>query len=276
MSLVLFLAVAAACADAPTPSPMVALRPLAGLFHRMPTASMAPTLPAGSLLVMEALAGAPVRDDVVLYRNPLTHADLAGRVVGLPGDRIERDETHVLVNGQALPDRGKPLTSLRSTYGHFPDWKETYVVPADSYYVLSDDRTDGLGSMEYGAIARADVAGRLSTWAEATKQKGRMAAILAAAAAPTKQRLPLDTGEGLVMRDFDVLDDTSLAVGFELDADHFRELHRNEDGLSRQLRDDFCANPLIKLATGINITYRFAGPGASDRMVVQASQRDCP
>jgi signal peptidase I len=247
-------------------------------FLRVPTAAMEPTFPAGALLVREPIIGPIAHDDLVLYRIPGTENDsqLAGRVVAVPGDQVQLDNTHAFVNGEVSPDHGHPFSGIRIGFAKFPAWNQTYVVPAGSYYILPDNRDEGTGSLDFGAVSQESILGHLSTWSEVTRHKGRMAAIFLAFLAPLKSRLPFDAAPGFRMQDVDVVDDTSIKVTYEVDTKLFDALQHRESDLVQALRDELCGGPVARLALGLNVTSSFVEPTGSKPITVKADQGACP
>jgi len=92
---------------------------------RIPSDSMMPTLLDGDFIVVNKYAyglrwpvlnekflgnGAPQRGDVVVFRHPPNPSvNYIKRLVGLPGDRVEVHDDHLVINGEtiALADNGR-------------------------------------------------------------------------------------------------------------------------------------------------------------------------
>jgi len=86
---------------------------------RIPSDSMMPTLLDGDFIVVNKFAyglrwpvlnrkfidiGSPQRGDVVVFRHPPhPNVNYIKRLVGLPGDRIEVHDDHLVINGQTIP-----------------------------------------------------------------------------------------------------------------------------------------------------------------------------
>jgi signal peptidase I len=86
---------------------------------RIPSDSMMPTLLDGDFIVVNKYAyglrwpvlnrkfldlGSPQRGDVVVFRHPPhPEVNFIKRLVGLPGDRVEVHDDHLVINGQTIP-----------------------------------------------------------------------------------------------------------------------------------------------------------------------------
>jgi len=110
----------------------------AAYFHVEDTplvlARLLPTTAQGSV---KYLFGGPRRGDVVVFHAPPEpDTDFIKRVIGLPGDRVLVRNGQVLVNDQPVVE---PEIHFRANYT-YPVDSQPLVVPADSYFVLGDNR----------------------------------------------------------------------------------------------------------------------------------------
>jgi len=115
------------------------------------------------------LASQPERGDVIVFRKPgQTDVDYIKRLVGLPGDRIQMQNGVLFINGQPVPK--EPAGSFTTETGvGIPQYRETlpngvsyltldaetqsvgdntreFVVPADHFFMMGDNRDNSLDS----------------------------------------------------------------------------------------------------------------------------------
>lgn len=162
---------------------------------RIPSESMEPTLLVGDfLLVNKQVWGGTARGmlapsseirrgDLIVFHYPVDSSlHLVKRVVGLPGERVHLRDGRVYVNGQALKEpyavyRPSPPDSYRDDFPRLVStdasvdsrwWIEMralvsngdLTVPADSYFVLGDNRNDSEDSRYWGLVPRAAIVGK--------------------------------------------------------------------------------------------------------------------
>jgi signal peptidase I len=162
---------------------------------RIPSQSMEPTLLVGDFLLVNKQIGleapprvfAPTssirRGDLIVFHYPVDPTmHLVKRVIGLPGDRVRLHGGRAYINGQALDEpyavfRGASTDSYRDEFprmesadpGVESQWwiqMRSLVtggelrVPADSYFVLGDNRDDSEDSRYWGFVPREDIVGK--------------------------------------------------------------------------------------------------------------------
>jgi signal peptidase I len=99
----------------------------------------------------------PERGDVIVFHNPQnSNEDLIKRVIGLPGDTIKTDSTHLWINNVQLDEKAyinaPPNTPLNPG-------AQTWHVPPDQYFVLGDNRPASYDSRYIGPIPKDYIVG---------------------------------------------------------------------------------------------------------------------
>ncbi len=173
------------------------LRALLVEAFRIPSGSMENTLLIGDFLfVNKALYGAevpivnkrlpairePNRSDIVIFESPVeAGVNVVKRLVGMPGDTLSMENNVLFVNGDTLAE---PYV-IRTDPGADPEdprmrhWQVKYlggrdsrsyrptlknwgpiVVPADSFFVMGDNRDNSFDSRYWGFLGRDRISGR--------------------------------------------------------------------------------------------------------------------
>jgi signal peptidase I len=118
--------------------------------------SMEPGIQNGDRLLVSKIVfrfGDPRRGDIIILRAPVSYpVDYIKRVIGLPGDKIEIKNGKVSVNDIPLDE---PYIKDIPRYVFGP-----YTVPADSYFVMGDNRNASNDSHVFGAISSDRIIGR--------------------------------------------------------------------------------------------------------------------
>jgi len=131
----------------------------------IPSGSMEPTLQIGDRIVVDKLSyhlHGVDRGDIVVFARPPSEEcggpavnDLVKRVIGLPGEHISSEGNTVLINGKPLAE---PWLPKGTSLGHpIPPT----VVPANSYYVMGDNRAGSCDSRYWGPVARSLIVGKV-------------------------------------------------------------------------------------------------------------------
>jgi len=163
---------------------------------RIPSASMEPTLLVGDFLLVTKqnfpahLLPSPIlpaatlhRGDVIVFHYPIDPSmHLVKRIIGLPGDHLHLRHNRVYLNGNPLTEpyavySSAPPDSFRDDFPSLlranpdvnPNWwaqlRRTEVhgeiiVPANSYFVMGDNRNDSEDSRYWGYVPRSAILAR--------------------------------------------------------------------------------------------------------------------
>ncbi len=137
----------------------------------MPTRSMETTIMPGDHLFARTCAywfSAPRRGDIVVFKtDDLQSPNVAlgqffvKRVAALPGERVE------ITNGRLLVNRKRIETpailagdNFTPPEGGLLKEKDSFLVPAHSYFVIGDNATNSLDSRHFGAVPRHSIIGK--------------------------------------------------------------------------------------------------------------------
>jgi signal peptidase I len=171
-------------------------RSAAADWNDVPSGSMEPTILVGDRVFVNKLAydlklpfttwhlaewAQPRRGDIVVFFSPYDGRRLVKRVVGLPGDRLELREDHLLLNG--VPARYRPLIggtvspppaarlleeslggrshAMRVDASPVPQASfGPVVVPQGQYFMMGDCRDNSFDSRFFGSVPRSRIVGR--------------------------------------------------------------------------------------------------------------------
>jgi len=137
--------------------------------YRIPSASMEDTLLIGDRVLVDRVSwrfSQPQRGDIVVFHPPFDGPVLIKRIIGLPNDEISLSGGYVYVNGRRLDEPyvrridGRQEPSEPFSNGLPWSLQQPYEVPAGSYFVMGDNRTDSGDSREFGPIKRVQFVGR--------------------------------------------------------------------------------------------------------------------
>jgi signal peptidase I len=128
--------------------------------YRLPTRSMEPTLLIGDHFIVNKLIykiAVPKRGDIIVFKHPgdpkTSHLK---RLIGEPGDKVEIIDKIVYINGKPLQEdyvQYIDTVSIDKVWG-------PYHVPAESYFVLGDNRDNSMDSRYYGFVPRKNLIGK--------------------------------------------------------------------------------------------------------------------
>jgi len=124
-------------------------------LYSIPSESMTPALQVGDHIVVTPYRfSQPARGDVIVFRTPTNEGELiVKRIIGLPGDLIDSRLGRVRIGERTLAE---PYVASQATTGAI----SAQIVPADSYFVLGDNRASSYDSRHWGALPRHLVVGR--------------------------------------------------------------------------------------------------------------------
>jgi signal peptidase I len=126
-------------------------------------ASMEPNFYDHEYLIIDEISyrfNEPQRGDIVVFKYPKDPKQyFIKRVIGLPGEKIKLQDSHIYVNGVKLeetylPDNLETLLPLRG-YGDIE-------LASDEFFLLGDNRNQSLDSRIFGPVKREYIVGR--TW----------------------------------------------------------------------------------------------------------------
>ena len=125
--------------------------------------SMEPNFHTGQMLIISRLSyklSTPQRGDVIVFQYPDNPVDdYIKRVIGIPGDTVEIQDSHVYINGQLISE---PYLQPDTPEIQRGKWE----VPAGSYFVMGDNRAHSSDSRSWGMLSREFIIGKawISYW----------------------------------------------------------------------------------------------------------------
>jgi signal peptidase I len=108
----------------------------------------------------------PRRGDIIVFKYPQDEKrDFIKRIVGVPGDQIQIRGAQVFVGGRPLGESyvkqgSQMLGHTGGGYCPYAYGCESTVVPADSYFVMGDNRDQSLDSRFWGYVREEKIRGK--------------------------------------------------------------------------------------------------------------------
>lgn len=137
---------------------LVACHALLLTVFQVDGASMEPALHHGQRLLVLRPLGEVARGDLLVFHNPIAPDEvLVKRVLGLPGEQLLTEGSHLYADGFELAD---PYLKPGTTTGALAPVR----VEPDHFFLLGDNRNDSVDSRRLGSIPRRLVIGKV-VWA---------------------------------------------------------------------------------------------------------------
>lgn len=155
--------------------------------YQIPSESMVPTLLVGDRLVADGWSywkKSPERGHIIVFDYPRDEKiKFVKRVVGLPGDIVEIKKGEIYINGQIVSQRRSERPAMTRggwetveylekmgdieypIYRTQPMLSQDFgpiTVPADSYFVMGDNRDRSSDSRVWGFVKRSQVLARMN------------------------------------------------------------------------------------------------------------------
>lgn len=135
----------------------------------IPSKSMNPTLHTGDRILVDKLSvrfGTINVGDIVVFKAPPAehcddgaYSDLVKRVIGLPGQTLTSKGNNVYVSTKQHP-RPKKLYEPWTYFHTLSPPIKKFTVPANSYFVMGDNRANSCDSRFWGVVPRSDIIGK--------------------------------------------------------------------------------------------------------------------
>ncbi len=131
--------------------------------HKIKGSSMEINFHDGEYLLTDKVTyrfGQPKQGDVIVFKAPPDYQEeFIKRIIGIPGDDVMVQGGKVYVNGKLLNETYLQKDLFTSPGSIATDGK-TLKVPANSYFVMGDNRPHSFDGRNFGFITRDKITGR--------------------------------------------------------------------------------------------------------------------
>ena len=132
-------------------------------------ASMEPSFHDNEYLIIDEITyrfSDPKRGEVVVVQSPTNKSDFfIKRIIGLPGETVEMEDSKVVVYNEQFPEGIELVEGYLAADTQTNGGRKT-VLDQDEYFVLGDNRPVSLDSRSFGPLHRKYIVGRawLRVW----------------------------------------------------------------------------------------------------------------
>jgi signal peptidase I len=136
--------------------------------YKLPSGSMEPTLLSGDHVVVDrrAKAKSPQKGQIIIFEYPEDPTkDFIKRVVAVGGDTVEVKDKQLFVNGKAMKEdyiEHKEVDTIPASQNPRDNFGPK-VIPANSYFVMGDNRDRTYDSRFWGAVSKDKVKGTVKS-----------------------------------------------------------------------------------------------------------------
>jgi len=129
----------------------------------MTSSAMDPTFAQGKMVFVSRLATGIKRGTIVLAQVPGEETQVVRRIVGLPGEALEFRNGEVFINGQKIEEKYLgPADNVAAKFDvPAPDNYGPVQVPAESYFLLGDNRRFARDSRVFSSVKREAILGNV-------------------------------------------------------------------------------------------------------------------
>ena len=122
---------------------------------RVPTGAMMNTILPGDRVVVNKLLGRIDRGDIVVFQYPGNNEYYVARVIGLPGELIQLRGKLVFINGRVLDEQRVMVAPMKNEYDPLKELSTAGTGPYRVYYTqhtLGDDEGSTDDSGDFGVV----------------------------------------------------------------------------------------------------------------------------